>query len=114
MDTLLERSDFISAHIPFSGGEAVIGKNEINKMKDGVFLINTARGGVIDEDALVDAIEAGKVRAAAVDVFVEEPTTNKRLLECDRVSLTPHIGAATNEAQARIGDNIVDIIKEKL
>lgn len=114
MDELLAQSDFISCHIPFSGGDAVINKNEIAKMKDGVFIINTARGGVVDEDALVDAIEEGKVKGAAVDVFVQEPTTNTRLLECERVSLTPHIGAATAEAQARIGDNIVDIVKEFL
>ena len=83
-------------------------------MKDGVFIINCARGGVVDEDALVDAIEAGKVAGAALDVFEVEPLENERVRNCDKISLTPHIGAATAEAQARIGDNIVDIIKERL
>lgn len=112
-DELLTHSDFISCHIPFAGGAAIIGKDEIEKCKDGVFFVNTARGGVIDEDALVDAIESGKVRGAAIDVFNVEPTTNERLLQCERISLTPHIGAATKEAQGRIGGNIVDIIKER-
>jgi D-3-phosphoglycerate dehydrogenase len=111
---VLSQADYVSIHIPFSGGDPMIGKKEIDMMKDGVFIINCARGGIVDEDALVDAIESGKVRGAALDVFAEEPLTNSRLLDCDKISLTPHIGAATVEAQARIGDNIVDIIKERL
>ncbi len=83
-------------------------------MKDGVFIINCARGGIVDEDALVDAIESGKVKGAALDVFAVEPLENERLLQCDKISLTPHIGAATAEAQARIGGNIVDIVREVL
>lgn len=113
-DDVLADADYVSIHIPFEGGEPLIGKREIDKMKDGVFLINCARGGIVDEDALVDAIEAGKVRGAALDVFKEEPLTNERLLKCDRISLTPHIGAATAEAQARIGGVIVDLVKELL
>ena len=111
---VLGMADYVSIHIPFSGGAPMIGKKEIDMMKDGVFIINCARGGIIDEDALVDAIESGKVRGAALDVFAEEPLKNQRLLDCEKISLTPHIGAATAEAQARIGDNIVDIIKERL
>ncbi len=111
---VLSRADYVSIHIPFSGGDPMIGKKEIDMMKDGVFIINCARGGIVDEDALVDAIESGKVRGAALDVFAEEPLKNSRLINCDKISLTPHIGAATVEAQARIGDNIVDIIKERL
>ena len=111
---VLSQADYVSIHIPFSGGDPMIGKKEIEMMKDGVFIINCARGGIVDEDALVDAIESGKVRGAALDVFAEEPLTNSRLLDCDKISLPPHIGAATVEAQARIGDNIVDIIKERL
>ncbi|HZK29057.1 MAG TPA: D-2-hydroxyacid dehydrogenase [Clostridia bacterium] len=111
---VLEVSDYVSIHIPFAGGNPVIGKKEIDMMKTGVFIINCARGGIIDEDALVDAIEAGKVKGAALDVFKEEPLKNRRLVECDKISLTPHIGAATVEAQARIGDNIVAIVKERL
>ncbi|HZK42471.1 MAG TPA: NAD(P)-dependent oxidoreductase, partial [Clostridia bacterium] len=110
---VLSRADYVSIHIPFSGGDPMIGKKEIDMMKDGVFIINCARGGIVDEDALVDAIESGKVRGAALDVFAEEPLKNSRLINCDKISLTPHIGAATVEAQARIGDNIVDIIKER-
>ncbi|HHX30272.1 MAG TPA: 3-phosphoglycerate dehydrogenase, partial [Clostridiaceae bacterium] len=114
LQDVLSTADYVSIHIPFSGGAPLIGKKEIDMMKDGVFLINCARGGIVDEDALVDAIESGKVRGAALDVFAEEPLTNERLLKCEKISLTPHIGAATEEAQARIGGNIVDIVKERL
>ena len=111
---VLREADYISLHVPFSGGKPLIGKEEFELMKDGVFIINCARGGVVDEDALVDAIEAGKVAGAALDGFEVEPLENERIRNCDKISLTPHIGAATAEAQARIGDNIVDIIKERL
>lgn len=113
LEELLSRSDFISLHIP--GGEAnyhFIGKEEFEKMKDGVYFIDLARGGVVDEDALVDAIESGKVKAAALDVFEEEPVKNERVLKCKQISITPHIGAATKEAQKRIGQEVVDILKE--
>lgn len=114
LDRVIAESDYVSIHIPFGGGAPLIGKKEFDQMKDGVFIINCARGGIIDEDALVDAIESGKVGGAALDVFREEPTRNERLLQCDKISMTPHIGAATAEAQARIGDNIVDLVKELL
>lgn len=113
LEELLSRSDFISLHIP--GGEAnyhFIGKEEFEKMKEGVYFIDLARGGVVDEDALVDAIESGKVKAAALDVFEEEPVKNERVLKCKQISITPHIGAATKEAQKRIGQEVVDILKE--
>ncbi len=111
---VLSESDYVSIHIPFSGGDPLIGAKEISQMKDGVFIINCARGGIVDEDALVDAIQAGKVKGAALDVFSEEPLANERIRACDKLSLTPHIGAATVEAQARIGDNLVEIIKARL
>ena len=114
LEDVLREADYISLHVPFSGGKPLIGKEEFELMKDGVFIINCARGGVVDEDALVDAIESGKVAGAALDVFEVEPLENERVRNCDKISLTPHIGAATAEAQARIGDNIVDIIKERL
>lgn len=114
LEDVLRESDYISLHVPFSGGKPLIGKEEFDIMKDGVFVINCARGGVVDEDALVDAIESGKVAGAALDVFEVEPFDNERIRNCNKISLTPHIGAATAEAQARIGDNIVDIIKERL
>lgn len=111
MDTLLKDSDYISLHIPKQKDrDYVLGKEEMEKMKDGVYLVNTARGGLIEEDALCDALDSGKVAAAAVDVFKEEPTKNERLVNHPKVSVTPHIGAATDEAQARIGEEIVTII----
>lgn len=113
LDELLKRSDFISLHIP-SVDKPLIGKEELEKCKDGVYIINLARGGVVDEDALLDALDSGKVAGAALDCFAQEPCTNERLLQHDRVSITPHIGAATKEAQNRIGDVTVDIIKEIL
>lgn len=113
MDTLLAESDFISLHIPKQADkDHVIGKEEIDKMKDGVFLVNTARGGLIDEDILVDALDSGKVSAVALDVYREEPTKNTKITSHPKISMTPHIGAATKEAQVRIGDEIVEIIEE--
>lgn len=115
LEELLKQADFISLHIPFDKTQgAVLGKKEFEMMKDGAYLINCARGGVVDEDALVDALDSGKLTAAAIDVFQEEPTKNERLYTHPRISLTPHIGASTKEAQARIGDEIVSIIKENL
>lgn len=113
MDTLLAESDFISLHIPMQIGlDSVIGEKEIAKMKDGVFLVNTARGGLIDEDVLIEALNSGKVSAAALDVYREEPTQNTKITSHPRISMTPHIGAATKEAQFRIGGEIVEIIEE--
>lgn len=81
-------------------------------MKDGVFLINAARGGVIDEEALCDALNTDKVAGAGIDVFVKEPQPNPCLCNHPKVSVTPHIGAATHEAQIRIGEEIIEIIRE--
>ncbi|WP_312702364.1 D-2-hydroxyacid dehydrogenase [Sedimentibacter sp.] len=110
MDELLKVSDFVSIHIPYSGDNAVIGKREIGLMKDGAYIINCARGGVVDEEALLEALDNNKLGGAAIDVFVEEPAKNSPLVRHDRVSCTPHIGASTQEAQTRIGDEIVEII----
>lgn len=111
MDELLKSSDFISLHVPFNQESgAVIGEKEFKLMKDGVYIINTARGGVVDENALIQALDSGKVAAAAVDVFVKEPTENKALYTHPRVSVTPHIGGNTEEGQARIGEEIIEII----
>lgn len=107
------KADFISIHVPKQAdGKAVIGKNEFQQMKKGVRLINLARGGVIDEDDLLEAIQEGKVAAAAIDVFENEPTPKSELLTCDMIACTPHIGAATNEAQDRIGVEMADKIIE--
>jgi len=100
---VLAESDFISLHVP--GGD-LIGAAELAKMKDGVFLLNAARGGVINEEALLDALESGKVAGAGLDVFKNEPTPAIKVLMNGKVSLTPHIGAATGEAQDRIGTEL--------
>jgi len=112
LDELLAVSDFISMHIPCSQDQQpVIGEAQFAKMKDGVYLVNTARGGVVCEEALLKALDSGKVAAAALDVFEEEPTKNERIYTHERISLTPHIGASTNKAQERIGGEIIQIIQ---
>ena len=111
MDELLAMSDFVSVHAPAVDGGALISAENIAKMKDGVVVINTSRGTNVDEAALLAALESGKVRAAGLDVYADEPATNKALYSHPMVSCTPHIGAATVEAQKRIGAEIVDIIK---
>lgn len=114
-EELLAQSDFISLHLPFIKEEgATLAEAEFAHMKDGVYLVNCARGGVVDEAALVAALDSGKVAAAAVDVFEAEPTKNEALYCHPKVSLTPHIGASTAEAQKRIGEEIVDVVKEVL
>ncbi len=109
-EDVLTKSDFITLHVPFSGGKAVIGSREIAKMKKGAFLINTARGGAIDEEALLEALNSGKLGGVGLDVFDSEPTPRAALLNHPRVSLSPHIGAATLEAQANIGLELADRI----
>lgn len=111
INDLLENSDFISLHVPMpKDGKPVIGGDEFKKMKDGVRLVNAARGGVVDENALIDAIKSEKVSFAALDVFVGEPKPSKDLLLNNKISITPHIGAATLEAQDRIGTELADKI----
>ena len=117
LDELLGESDFISLHVPMpADGNALISTAEFKKMKDGVRIVNAARGGVIDEDALLVALESGKVNSVALDVFVGEPSPREDLLTNNRIALTPHIGAATVEAQDRIGtelaDNIIEFYKK--
>ncbi len=109
MDELLGRSDFISVHAPAADGP-IINAAAIEKMKDGVVIINTSRGANLDEDALLAALDSGKVRAAGLDVYREEPSANHALYSHPHVSCTPHIGAQTAEAQKRIGAEIVEII----
>lgn len=115
LDTLLTESDYISVHIP--GGEAnhyFINEPEFNKMKEGVYLIDLARGGIVCESALIEALNSGKVRAAAVDVFESEPSDNTELLCHPKVSVTPHIGASTYEAQKNIGTEVVERLVDRL
>ena len=112
LDELLAKSDFISLHAPAADGGPIVTAETIARMKDGVVIVNTSRGVNIDENALLAALESGKVRAAGLDVYAEEPTHNHALYSHPMVSCTPHIGAATVEAQKRIGSEIVDIIRE--
>jgi D-3-phosphoglycerate dehydrogenase len=113
LDELLKESNFITLHVPFDASKGpLISKREFELMKDGTYLINCARGKVVDEAALLEALNKGKIAGAGIDVFEEEPTKNKDLINHPGVSATPHIGAATKEAQTRIGNEIVDIIKD--
>ena len=113
MDELLGMSDFVSVHAPAVDGGALINAETIAKMKDGVVIINTSRGTNVDEDALLAALESGKVRAAGLDVWAVEPANNHALYSHPMVSCTPHIGATTVEAQKRIGAEIVDLITKQ-
>ena len=112
LDELLAKSDFISLHAPALPGGPLVNADTIAKMKDGVCIINTSRGGNVDEKALLEALNSGKVRAAGLDVWAEEPSKNHDLYSHPMVSCTPHIGAQTVEAQKRIGAEIVDIISK--
>jgi len=113
LDELLVDSDFISLHVPGNKDKSpVISKTEFTKMKDGAFLINCARGSVVDEAALLEALNSGKIAGAGIDVFPEEPPQNLELIRHEKISVTPHIGASTKEAQKRIGAEIVSIIKD--
>lgn len=111
LDTLLKRSDIISLHIPHTKGtHYIIDAKAIEKMKPGVMIINCARGGVVDEKALLEGLNSGKVAFAGIDSFQEEPTTNIELVSHPNVSVTPHIGASTKEAQNRVGLEVAEVI----
>lgn len=109
--SILPQCDYISLHVPKqSDGSAVLGEAEFAQMKKGVRLVNAARGGVIDEKALITALDNGQVAFAALDVFENEPNPDKALLAHPKIACTPHIGAATGEAQDRIGMELADLI----
>ena len=108
-ETVIKDADFISLHVP-AQDKPVIGKKEFAMMKKGAGLINAARGGVIDEEALLDALDSGQLSFAGLDTFVNEPKPALKVLMHPNVSLTPHIGAATNEAQDRIGTELAQQI----
>ncbi len=110
LDELFTKSDIIALSTP-ALGKAIIDAESIEKMKNGVVIINTSRGANVDEDALLTALESGKVRAAGLDVWAQEPTKNEALYAHPAVSCTPHIGASTAEAQKRIGSEIVAIVE---
>ena len=112
-DDVLSQSDFVTLHVP-AQDKPTIGADELAKMKKGSGLINAARGGVVDEQALVEALESKQLSFAALDTFVNEPNPAIKLLMHPNISLTPHIGAATNEAQDRIGTELAQQIKDLL
>ncbi|WP_455537878.1 D-2-hydroxyacid dehydrogenase [Terrisporobacter sp.] len=110
-EEVLKNADFLTIHIPLERGQGyLIGTKEFNKMKDRVYFINHARGGLVCEKALIKALDSGKVEAAALDVYEKEPNVNLELVNHPMVSPTPHLGASTVEAQERIGREIVRII----
>ena len=113
LDDLLSRADYISLHLPKTKESAnMIGSAQFAKMKTGVRLINCARGGIVDEDALYEALVSGKVAGAALDVFAVEPCEGHRLFSLENVIGSPHIGAATKEAQARVGAEVAEKLIE--
>lgn len=112
MEELLAASDFVSINTPFDKNSGtLIGEKEFAMMKDGAYLINCSRGKVVSEEALLAALNSGKLSGAGIDVYEEEPTKNIELISHPKVSATPHIGASSIEAQERIGEEIVNIIK---
>ncbi len=110
-EEVLKNSDFVSLHMPKQDGYA-ISKEEIAMMKNGAFLINCARGGTVCEAALLEALNSGKLAGAGIDVFEKEPTDNWDLVKHPKVSVTPHIGASTVEAQDRVGAEVAKLLKE--
>ena len=111
-DELLRKSDFISINI--SGTKSIIGSEELKKVKKGVFIINTSRGKALDEEAIITSLNDGTLGGVGLDVFLEEPSKNLELIKHPKVSLTPHIGASTKEAQMKIGEEVINIIKEEI
>ena len=109
LDELLAQSDYISLHLPKTKESSnMIGAEQFAKMKNGVRIVNCARGGIVNEEALYEALTSGKVAGAALDVFNEEPPTDWKLAKLDNVIASPHIGAATKEAQARVGAEVAE------
>jgi D-3-phosphoglycerate dehydrogenase len=113
LEALIADADFISIHTPFIE-KPLLGKEEFRKMKKGVGIVNCSRGGTIDEEALIEALDSGQVAFAGLDVFDNEPTPRTSILQHPKISLTPHIGAATNEAQERIGVELANLVIDVL
>jgi D-3-phosphoglycerate dehydrogenase len=115
LDEMLPEADFITIHVPLtSHTRHMLSTKEFNKMKDGVMIIDCSRGGVVDQEALYQALISGKVKAAAVDVFEEEPPKNSKLLTLKNVIATPHIGAQTQEAQLKASVQVAKKVIEVL
>ena len=111
LDNLLKVSDYVSLHVPYDKDKGVlISSREISMMKEGAVIINCARGKVVDEEALLEGLNSGKLAGAGIDVFEQEPSKNTELINHERVSVTPHIGASTKEAQERIGKEVAAIV----
>lgn len=111
LETILQQSDFVSLHVPMpTDGKPLIGKAELNRMKKSAFLINASRGGVVEEQALLEALNNRTIAGAGLDVFAGEPSPNPALLVHPRISASPHIGASTQEAQERIGIDLAEQI----
>ena len=111
LDNLLKVSDYVSLHVPSDKDKgALISSREISMMKEGAVIINCARGKVVDEEALLEGLNSGKLAGAGIDVFEQEPSKNTELINHERVSVTPHIGASTKEAQERIGKEVAAIV----
>ena len=110
IEGVLKHADFITLHVPAQKNGYMIGEKEFDLMKKGVAIVNCSRGGVIDEEALIAALDSGKVAFAGLDVFINEPTPSKNILNHPKISLTPHTGASTVEAQDRIGLSLADQI----
>lgn len=108
-EEVLKEADFVTLHVP-AQKEFIIGQKEFDLMKNGAALVNCARGGVVDEEALLKALDSGKLAFAGLDVFINEPTPAKSILSHPKISLTPHTGASTNEAQDRIGISLAEQI----
>ncbi len=110
-EELLKNSDFITLHIPYDPSAGpTLGSKEFEIIKEGSFIVNVARGGTVDEKALLSALNSGKVAGAAIDVFEKEPTENMELVKHPNTICTPHIGASTKEGQGRVGDEVAEII----
>lgn len=112
LDELLNQADIITLHVPKTP-EPILGAKEFERMKKGVVIVNAARGGMVDEKALLEALNSGLVKAAALDVFSQEPPQDFSLIDHPRVTATPHLGASTEEGQKRAGLEVVRIVKEK-
>lgn len=117
MEELLEQSDFITLHVPHNEEtHHIIDAEAIDKMKEGVRIVNCGRGGIIDEDALFEAVKSGKVAGAALDVYAQEPPEDTQLFTLDEVIGSPHVGAGTGEAKARVGEvaaqKVIGALKE--
>ncbi len=110
LSEMLPKADFITVHVSFSGGEPILGADEISQMKEGAYLINTSRGGTIDEEAMLAALDSGKLAGVGLDVYNQEPQLQMELLQHPKISMTPHTGAATLEAQSSIALELADKI----